>query len=329
MIKLLKKTFYFIAALLVVICLLFLYMSTSSEDKDAYYQVIDYPTKLSGYDSTLNVMTYNIGYLSGMTNNRSILREKKRFDEHLFKAKKLIQNTNAAIVGLQEIDFGASRSFGVNQLDSLALSGDYVSAYKSINWDKKYVPFPYWPPSNHFGKMLSGQAILSHYPINGDSTIVLEPNTNAPAYYRAFYLDRLLQITDIDFLGTPVKVMNVHLEAYDKTARMRQTEQVKLVFEKYASKQPVILMGDFNSEVTDSSKEKGAIDILMGAEWIASAIPFDKESSNRTFSSEKPVRMIDYIFYNENFLRCTNAYVITEAGQISDHLPLFGQLTLR
>lgn len=304
-------------------------MSTGNVSDESYFEIIDYSEPLAISDSTLKVMTYNIGYLSGMTNNRSVRREKSLFAEHLMQAKKMIQEENPCVVSFQEIDFGANRSFDVNQLDSLALAGKYVSAYKSINWDKKYVPFPYWPPSNHFGNMLSGQAILSRYPLENDQTMVLNPNLNAPAYYRAFYLDRLLQIAEINFLGAQVKIMNVHLEAFDMPTRLEQIELVKREFEKYAAQQPVLLMGDFNSLIPDVSEEIDAIDLLMEAEWITSAIPFNQESNNRTFPSTDPERMIDYIFYNKNFFHCKQAKVINEAGQISDHLPLVAEFDLK
>ncbi len=329
MIHLLKKGLFLFGTLCIVVPLLVFYMSSGNVSSESYYEVIDYSDPVVVSDSTLKVMTFNMGYLSGMTNNRSIPRDKGLFEEHLLQAKKLMQNVDASIIGFQEIDLGGSRSFDVNQLDSLAKAGDYASAYKSINWDKKYVPFPYWPPSNHFGRMLSGQAILSKYSIENDQTFILDPNLSKPAYYRAFYLDRLLQVAEINFLGAQVKIMNVHLEAFDRNTRLKQIEVVKREFEKYASHQPVILMGDFNSLMPDLSEEMDAIDILMEAKWITSAIPFNQESNNRTFPSDDPVRMIDYIFYNENFLKCLEAKALKESKQISDHLPVLAEFKLR
>ena len=302
-------------------------MSSGNLPESAYTELIEYQNPEPIQDSSLNVMTYNVGYLSGMTNNQSTKREETFFNENLAKAKSL-NKLNPDVVGFQEIDFNASRSFGINQMDSIASTGNYASGYKSINWDKTYVPFPYWPPSNHFGRMISGQAILSNCPIKKSETLVLSRNTDAPYYYRAFYLDRLLQVVEVDFLGTSVMIMNVHLEAFDKETRLRQIEQVKDAFEKYSSEYPVILMGDFNSEIP-APNQLDAIDILMETPWIASAIPFEEEPSHRTFSSEKPVRMIDYIFYNENFLTCTAYDVLDEVGQISDHLPILASFKLK
>ena len=308
--------------------MLFLYSSSGNLDDQSYRAMHYYVDPPKSTDSTLSIMTYNLGYLSGMTNNRSIKREEAFFENNLVRSQEILGGFDLDVVGIQEIDFGANRSFEVNQMHELATVGQYAIAYQSVNWDKKYVPFPYWPPSNHFGKMLSGQAILSKLSMKEIETIILPPNETAPYYYRAFYLDRLLQIAEVNFLGTTTKIMNVHLEAYDKETRLKQIEIVKEEFEKYAANQPVILLGDFNSE-SPGIKELDAIDVLAESAWISSAIPFNKEKANGTFSSENPRRMIDYIFYNTNFLICDSARVVSEAGQISDHLPVIALMQLK
>lgn len=329
MIKVLQRVFLFLFSILIFVGTIVFYGSSGNVQNEEKYTFFTYYQFPETSDSTLEVMTYNLGYLSGMTNNLSIKRERDFFVENLNQTKNLFRETAPDIVGFQEIDFGANRSFDANQLDSLALSGNYLTAYRSINWDKNYVPFPYWPPSNHFGRMLSGQAVLSKFPITMSETIVLPPNFESPYYYRMFYLDRLLQVVEIEFLGKKIVIMNVHLEAYDLPTRLKQIEIVKKEFERYALSQPVILMGDFNSEIPSQTEQPDAIEYLMNTQWIASAVPFDKEKMNHTFSSERPEKMIDYLFYNENFLGCKEAHVIPEAGQVSDHLPVWGAFELR
>lgn len=319
-----------LAAALFLICLFVLavYMSSGSFPKIDYYTIVNYNRATEKADSTFSVITYNIGYMSGMTNNQSVKREEPLFDANLIKAKELFSAINPDLVGFQEIDFGSDRSFTVNQLDSLTLAAEYSSAYRSVNWDKNYVPFPYWPPSNHFGRVLSGQAILSRFPVNSGETIVLPPDRSTPLYYQAFYIDRLLQIAEVDFSWQKVMVMNVHLEAYNRETRLEQIEIVKAKYEEYADRRPVILMGDFNSEIPGMTNGSDAIEVLMNAPHIRSAIPFDLHSENNTYSSLDPVRMIDYIFYNENFLKCDSAAVLQQAGNVSDHLPVWGKFKL-
>ena len=78
-------------SLCITILLLAIYMSSGNLSKESYTKGISYGEPLAVSDSTLKVMTYNIGYLSGMTNNRSIARERERFEAHLAQAKILIQ----------------------------------------------------------------------------------------------------------------------------------------------------------------------------------------------------------------------------------------------
>ncbi len=327
--KRILKAFLAVIGFLVSILVLVGYLSSSTLPAEERTQTVFYQSMSQPQDSLLNVVTYNLGYLSGMTNNRSIVRERAFFDENLRNAKALFAKREVDIVGFQEIDFASSRSFHRNQMDSLAQAGGFVAGYKSVNWDKRYVPFPYWPPSNHFGKMLSGQAIVANTPLAKGQTITLAPYKSAPAYYRAFYLDRLLQLAEVEFLGQKVMVMNLHLEAFDAETRVEQIKTLKEIYAQYASKQPVILMGDFNSVVPAAGSEEDAIEQLMKSPWIRSAIPFDEHDKHSTFPSEAPVKMIDYIFYNENFLTCAHYEVIVEAGQISDHLPVAATLQLK
>lgn len=318
-----------IGSILVLAAALFVYASSSAVHEKMQYTVLEYKEPALPTDSVLSVMTFNLGYLSGMINNLPIKGTTAFFDGNLQNAKTLVSTLKPTILGLQEVDFASRRSFYQNQLDTLASAAGFGFAYRSINWDKRYVPFPYWPPSRHFGRMLSGQAIGTAVPIENVSTITLTPHLNAPAYYRAFYLDRLLQVAEVKFREERILMMNVHLEAFDRETRLDQIIVIKELFERHASEQPVLLFGDFNCEVPGREDEKDALSLLMDAPFISSAVPFDKASSNGTFPSSQPDRMIDYIFYNANFLTCTSAKVLEEAGQISDHLPVYASFILK
>jgi hypothetical protein len=67
----------------------------------------------------------------------------------------------------------------------------------AINWDKRYVPFPYWPITQQFGRTLSGQSILSRFPIQNHERHVLDRVAGNNWIYNAFYLDRLAQVAEI------------------------------------------------------------------------------------------------------------------------------------
>ncbi len=323
-----KKMLLLIFGLLAVGLVFFYYAQSPNLDEADHNSVRKYNGEVAGATDTLTVMTFNIGYLSGMTNNIPVDRPKVLLEKNLKAAIELIGNVNPHIVGFQEIDFGSARSFYVHQLDSIATSLKYAASYQSVNWDKSYVPFPYWPPSAHFGEMVSGQAILSRFQIAETNTTVLQKPINAPLHYKLMYLERLIQVAQVKIGGHEWTIMNVHLEAFDEETRVAQAHVVKAAFNELSEKGPVLLIGDFNSRPDFESTSNEAMKVLMQSNRIASAITKamyeDNPSGHYTFNTAEPYQMIDYLFYNSNFVECLGARVVAEAGEISDHLPLVG-----
>lgn len=287
------------------------------------------------FDSTIQVVTYNIGYLSGLTNNLPIDRSRDFVAENLRTVMTAFRNNQVDIIAFQEIDYEADRSFGLNQAEELARMCDYDFVANSVNWNKKYVPFPYFPVSSHFGKTVSGQSVLSRLPIIAQEKIVLPIVESAPFYYQKFYLDRLLQICTLQIQKREVIVMNLHLEAFDSPTRQRQAEIVGEYYRKYVERYPVILLGDFNSQAPNEAYRKSeryekTMDKFLELPHIQSVVPsseFGKKEWN-TYPSDAPDQHIDYIFYNRNFLECTKYRIFAEAAQASDHLPLWAELRL-
>ncbi len=293
---------------------------------------------------TFTVMTYNIGYLSGMTNNRPVDRTERLFSDNLAAAKRLMERVNPDIAAFQEIDFDSERSFGVNQLDALAIAGEYHAAAAVVNWDKHYVPFPSINPYYHFGRILSGQAVLSRFPVAAHERYTLErPPT--PFYYDAFYLDRVAQIVRVD-AGVPILVINVHLEAYDAETRNRQAAEVFTLYQRYKGDYPVLLLGDFNSIVPQErafmSDSLRAASVQDHAAELFIKEPSLEESflgfadansasfeARYTFPSDVPETGIDHIFYTKDRIEPVDTYVVDGSDQPSDHRALVMRFVLK
>ena len=276
----------------------------------------DYPSSIEK-DDIHSVISYNIGYLSGMTNNLPIEKPRSLYDQNLNKVIYELKKVNADILALQEIDYNSKRSYSVDQQKELAKLG-YTNYGQNINWDKKYVPFPYYPFSMHFGKILSGQSVLSKYPIQHQERIELKRDKNNPFYYDSFYIDRLAQVTKIKINDQFLILINVHLEAYDQATRKLQMQQIKNIYIKYYKDFPTILLGDFNSDI--SYKDAGIKLFLNLPETGCAA--FNKDGTNNTFSSESPTERLDYIFYNKQFIKEIEAKILSQFETASDHLPL-------
>ncbi len=320
----------------VAIAIFYVWASSGSYDKQNYAAIVDYGAAAASVTAkdSYTIVSYNLGYLSGLANNTTVKPEKAFFEANQTQAITALKSINPDIVAFQEIDFGADRSYGVNQAQTIANALGLGAGAIAINWDKTYLPFPYWPVSAHFGKILSGQAVLSRYPIEKNSRTVLQKVAGNNFIYNAFYLDRVVQASEVDMGGRKLVVMNTHLEAFDEETRVAQTQVVRSLAEEYAQTHPVILLGDFNSAlnrdtfITASGEELGetkfSIQEMTASEVFASAVVTSDWSSsdNATFPSDSPEYKLDYIFYTPSTLEVLQTQVVTEAGEASDHLPL-------
>ncbi|WP_026135659.1 endonuclease/exonuclease/phosphatase family protein [Nafulsella turpanensis] len=328
-----KKFFLLIPGMLLVLVAVFYFWGSNNRfPEDTYHALLHYGpvTEAKSAKDTLSVMTYNIGFLSGMDNNLPVPANPGLYADNLKKVLNLFERLQPELVGFQEIDFGSARSFDVNQMDSLAKYGKYAFGMKGVNWDRNYVPFPYWPPSVQYGRMLSGQAILSKFPLMDGQRIVLNKPEAAPFYYNAFYLDRLIQVTKVAIGEKDTLVlMNVHLEAFDKQTREQQAEYLLNEYRKWATNYPVILLGDFNSRPPYASEiieQEETISLFLEEPTLGNAIPEEvyrkAEKEFFTFNSEAPYEQIDFIFYTRKDIKPVEVRVVKEAAQISDHLPV-------
>lgn len=273
---------------------------------------------------TLSIMTFNIGYLSGMTNNKAIERTKDLFDTNAESLLEILTEETIDILAIQEIDFGSSRSFNIDQLDLIQKKANFNYGAKAINWDKRYVPYPYWPPHLQFGKIQSGQAIASKFSILNNHVVILNKPIDQPFYYNDFYLDRLIQTSTLSVNGKELTVMNVHLEAFSEKTRAIHIQQVFERFKKLATQGPTILLGDFNESVFPMATS-GMLPFYEDAKFD-SAISMERLKENKsthyTYSAETPKAKIDYIFYSSDYIEMLEAKTIRLTKLLSDHLPV-------
>jgi endonuclease/exonuclease/phosphatase family metal-dependent hydrolase len=316
--RFLKYLSRFFLLLIVAFVIFFFWASSPTLELSEYQSVIANETRSTQKnDSIFSIVTYNIGYLSGMTNNLAVESPKEFFDVNMAKVVSEIKKVKPDIMAFQEIDFDASRSYNVNQEEEISKLGFNYRA-QTINWDERYLPFPYWPISMHYGKVVSGQSIISKYPLKEQQRIVLQRVADAPFYRDAFYLERLAQVVKVVLNGKEVVVINIHLEAYEKETRAKQFEEVLAIFNQYKEIYPTILLGDFNARARD---ENAVVQKIFAMKAIGSAAS-DMNNLGNTFNSKDPSKRIDYIFYTKNSIEYISGKVLNQFGQASDHLPL-------
>lgn len=319
-----------LGSLVLGLVVFYIWATSGSYPREKYTEILTYDVEVSEpRGDVLSLVSYNIGYLSGLTNQEAVERPKTLFDGHLADAIAALRPLNPDIIALQEIDIASKRSYNVNQLEALANDLGLTHAGLAINWNKNYVPFPYWPISAHFGKIVSGQAVLSRYPVTKNERVVLGKVASRPFFYNAVYLDRLAQVTQVDINERSLIVINVHLEAFDNPTRFNQTRAVREMAETYAQDYPVLLVGDFNSALNRPEEGERSIEIMAESALFTSAVSRDQWTEQPTFPSKPPEYKLDYVFYTPTTIELNDTRVVTEVATASDHLPLLMTFTLK
>lgn len=312
---------------------LFIFYWGSSHTMDAanYAIISEHTVDVKPIPSdTITLATYNIGYLSGMTNNLPVERSRRFVSNNEDIIVSLLKSLNVDILAMQEIDFNANRSFDVDQLKTIAERVGFGYSARAVNWDMNYVPFPYWPIDKQFGKIVSGQAIASKYPIFKNRIVTLAKPLNAPFWYTQFYLDRLVQVCEIN-VGQPLYVLNLHLEAFDTETREVQAHAVVELVKTYIENFPVILTGDFNSQIPFEVGET-TMRTIVSELGFNEAIPDSIQAENRpsgTFPSDKPTQKIDHVFYHPDQVQPISWSIPDSLVEASDHRPMVFKFKLK
>ncbi len=313
--------------------LLVRYAASPAYPREKLGEVLTFPEyispALSDFPKKLKVITFNMGYASGKKNNLPLPLTSSEVENHLDQIAKALEEIDADIICLQEVDFHSARSFKIDQMRYLVHRLKIPYAAFRITWDKNYVP---WPYTHHFKKILSGQAVLSRFPIDSQEFFVFPKPASNPFWYNLFYLDRVAQKVKLTLGNHVLTVWNIHLEAFDPHSRLSQSttlsEQVNL------EKTPQIVMGDFNS-VSASKKEledqhkKELEDNGESVQEFSKATGFKNAESDPTvftMPSWDPIKKIDHIFYSREHFQFLETG--TAPGLLaSDHLPLWATLT--
>jgi endonuclease/exonuclease/phosphatase family metal-dependent hydrolase len=176
------------------------------------------------------VLTLNIAHGRNQAANQLLL-EKQDLENNLMAIARLLENTNADIVALQEAD-GPSRWSG---------NFDHVAYLARV------AGYPWYYRANHAESWLFsyGTAILSRLPVAETIQHTFEPSP--PTLNKGFLLNRVrwTRNQENDRVIT-IDVVSVHLDFSRQGVRDAQIAEMSSVLAD--RKGPVIILGDFNSE---------------------------------------------------------------------------------
>ena len=214
-------------------------------------------------DTNYSALTYNIGFgaydqnysffmdTGTMKNGTHVTGKSSRGSskENVLKNTKgstnLIKELSTDFALLQEVDVKATRSYNINQKETIenALS-NYGSVF-TLNFHAPYMLYPFNEPH---GSVESGLLTLSKYMVSSATRISYPVDTNF--FSKFFDLDRCFTITRYEVLsGKELVLINNHMSAYDErgTIRAKQLELLnKTMKQEYDKGNYVIVGGDFN-----------------------------------------------------------------------------------
>ena len=290
------------------------------------------------FNGTLRVLVWNIawGYGTG-SEGTGKAKPRPHFEKRIREIAEFVRDQNPDIALIQEIDFDATRSHRLDQAAQIAEIAEFHNYATAVSWRANWVPFPYWPPSEHFGFMRSGGAIFSRFPLQESSVTLLPKPESQPFWYNLFYLFRYLHLAEITLGEHPtLKIANVHFEAFDQVNRTQHAKETQAIVQPYSAS--LILGGDFNTVPLAAKRktnypDEPATDHKSDQTYgIVAEIPelrdaFRESNEDFTFPASKPNRKLDHFFASKQF-QITSAKALSNAKQLSDHLPLLVQLAI-
>jgi len=314
--------------------------TTLSSQKYHQTAVLEFSVKPSVNEkNTLKIMTYNIGFAGGVDGLGEKRLSQKQALKNLKEIATVIRAHNPDILAVQEIDRQSRRSGRVDQVEYLAKELGYPYVVFNYTWAKRWVPYPltlkWW---THFGDVQAGQALFSKYPIKQTGALRFEKPKRQSWIYSLFYLDRLVQWAKIEISETQsISIANVHLEAWDQTAR---AEQAQKMLDRLLIENVEILVGDLNTVPDISLKKSGFIDskkdnyeqdptyarITHLYKDSLHTTDVEVDAKTWTYPSNQPTRRLDFIGAIKA-LRVAGVQVSNDTVA-SDHRPIIAEIGL-
>ncbi len=265
-------------------------------------------------------------------------KSRAHFEQSVSRIGQLLRDQDIDLALLQEVDFASRRSHGIDQSEAIARESGLPFFARALSWKARWVPYPPWPPAHHFGKVSSGGAIFSRFPIERHEVHLFQKPQSFSFWYNLFYLFRYVQVAHIQWGAIDLEVLNAHLEAYAPPSRKTQAMMIKQILSKNLNEY-TLLGGDMNAPPPESSLLKGypdepgtdftheqCIHTLRSTNGLLDAVPpaqFSKhEAHYHTFPADEPNRKLDYLFHKRG-LKVLHSEVLHPEPSPSDHLPLF------
>lgn len=301
--RVIKKVLKVIVDILVLAVLIlgFILITEFSPKNGEALKTVGKSTVKLNKNAELSILTYNVGHLISSESESLFIEggsstkpsQKQVVTDNLEAVKKIVEDENADITLLQEVDYKSKASYDVNEYVELSNDFNGVSMY-AVEQDA-FIPYPF---PNLIGSVKTGIGMLSKY--DGDGC-----RLNLPQTYefpkRIFTAKKCLQkmVIPIENTDNKLVVINVDLEDYDDGS-MRESQLEVLKEEmllEYNKGNYVIAGGDFNMLFPKDKSEE-----YFGASYAITRINSEifPEKWNIVTDTGKKTFRLRNIPYNES-----------------------------
>jgi endonuclease/exonuclease/phosphatase family metal-dependent hydrolase len=255
----------------------------------------------------VKLICYNVEYCEGIQGKwyqyldiSKVFSAPRKLEYRLVNQLKRLQPD---ILALVEVDTGSIRSHFSDEVEFIAKRTGLKNFIEKVKY-----PVTGWLSLYHHIPILDKQAnaIISKYQLKNVKYHVLHEGT------KRMVIEATIQHKK------PVTLLLAHL-ALGKNTRAEQIEELKNIVNEI--KNPVILMGDFN---TFNGEEE--IQSLLDDTHLDDKMCLDKTDAHFTVPSIAPVHRLDYILTSPQIK--VNQYKILQF-KFSDHLPLMVDFDVR
>ncbi len=226
----------------------------------------------------------------------------------------LLRQADADVVVLNEVDFDARWSGGLNQAEFLARAAGYPTWVEQRSFDFQ---FP-------FQRYAFGNAILTRLPLREARWVELPGHSQVE---EAGFGSKEAVVASLATGRGPVSVTAIHLEF--RSEEVRRAAVPVLEGLRRAEPGPVVLAGDFNTAppgwpgVSDTT----ALGELLDLGWRSPRAERPWNPDELTFPTFDPMASLDWILV-EPPLRVLEAEVHAGGRELSDHAPVLAVVAL-
>lgn len=265
--------------------------------------------------TTLRLVTYNIAHGRGLAESNWQGGSRSERMQRLDSIADMLREIDADIVVLNEVDFASSWSGQVNQAEYLAKRCSFDHWVEQCNMDFR---IGHW-------NWRFGNAILSKHAISGAERIEMPGYSTVERL--AIGQKQALRAT-IEYPAQPINVIGVHL--CQRSSAVRLESAAKLIQLARSSPRATLVLGDFNSSLPSSQDAEGTLLDSAAIAELDRSQQFEFQPTTpsaspeeKTFSSEKPDRIIDWILLprHAKFLN----YRVLDT-KLSDHRPVVAEV---